>query len=274
MRLGEWVSALALVAGCGTTSAGLDAGTGASDSGVGTDGGVVVVDAGTTRDAEGPVDAAPPSDAARTPEVCTGGLDEDGDTWIDCDDDGCWEESSCAAQHVAGTAPGLVACGEPIERSAVESDEDCARVGMPEGSEHPTECATEVDLESTVRFFCDAAGAVAAAWVLERLTLPRSSRMISERIYEVEDYEHVGVIDWERTASGPGWSTGMGPSPTHESYGESTWIVTVRAVAPGDAIDRLNGLAYVTTIIDLDAPMSTSTRRTFRTGATSFVVPR
>lgn len=28
-------------------------------------------------------------------EVCTGGTDEDGDTFTDCDDDDCWEDAAC-----------------------------------------------------------------------------------------------------------------------------------------------------------------------------------
>src|SRR5687768_11368584 len=56
-------------------------------------------------------DAGPRPDGGPVePEVCSGGLDEDGDVRTDCDDDDCWAIEACAAEHVARSLPGLHAC--------------------------------------------------------------------------------------------------------------------------------------------------------------------
>ena len=107
MRIGGSILALAVIAGCAEASSGTDAG--ARDGGHESDA-RPAEDAAIAGDAGPPIDAGPAPDAPPMPEVCEGGIDEDADTLIDCDDPECWEEDACAAEHVAETMPGLVAC--------------------------------------------------------------------------------------------------------------------------------------------------------------------
>src|SRR6185369_4325926 len=126
-HLGQ-LSLLVLSIGCGAPAAATD------DAGPlgGNDTGVPGVDAGPGNDSGvAPADSGPLADAGVMPEVCTGGLDEDGDTAIDCADSDCWTFADCIAADVAHTMPGLVACGDPIEIDEAASAAACAMIGMP-----------------------------------------------------------------------------------------------------------------------------------------------
>src|SRR4051812_31581658 len=98
------VLSLALGAlGCGTTA------TPATDGGnvLGTD--AASVDGGTTPDDAGSmVDAARGDAGTSSAELCTGGLDEDGDHAIDCADSDCFDFADCMAADVAHTMTGLL----------------------------------------------------------------------------------------------------------------------------------------------------------------------
>jgi hypothetical protein len=140
----------------------------------------------------------------------------------------------------------------------------------------PTECGGEVTIEATIRIYCD--GEVpAAAWVHERAFLPEHRRTLGERRFELIYLERASVLDWERRQSAGGSSSGPSSSlfdVRGSSSGTTTAdVVSVRAVAPGDSFARLLGLSRVTSIVDLDAPMSMDTRSALHVGATLFDVP-
>ena len=233
------------------------------------------VDAGPGADAGPGTDGGPAADAGRLPEVCDNAVDDDADARTDCADDDCWTFLACPAAQVAGIFPGLRACGDVIERSVADEDTACGAIGTPDRSEYPTICAGDIDVSATVRFFCNTDGAVAAAWVWERATLPRSTRMLSPRQLESIYYEHSYVLDWERISYAGGSTAGAVGAPLFESSvpGGGVSIVTVRALAPGNRVERLLGFARVTSIIDLDLGMSRDSRQNLRASGTAFTAP-
>lgn len=268
--------ALAIV-GCGGGAVDHDAGPIAADAAI------------STHDAWSLEDAGPsPEDAAIVlgdsavpvmPEQCTGGLDEDGDRRADCDDDDCWTDERCIAIDVARVGPSLVPCGDPIEIDDDTVDATCPTL-MPSSAEIPRDCEASTASSATARVFCDADGAAAALWIEERVTTPRSSRMISDRMFETTSFERAGILDWERQESGasaresPG--TGAGREIGDHASSEHTGfrVISVRAVAPGDVVMRLLGMNRVVSVIDIDAGRSTDTRAALRTGGIRIVLPR
>jgi hypothetical protein len=275
-----------LALGCGPgTSAGVDAGGGDRDTGTIVGDGGAPVDTGLPPGDSGPpVDSGPPTDSGSPvdggvmPEVCTGGVDEDGDFRTDCEDDDCWTLDACILADARTVAPGVVPCGDPIELDAAATRAACEAIGVPPFSEDPTECDAATT-EVTALFFCDATGAVAALWIEERLETPRTTRMLSPRTFESTDYEHASIRDWEERVSGSGSSAGPGMSlhegriPTASGDTSGVQIISVRSVMPSDTISRLVGMYFITSIIDLDAGMSTDTRRVLRTGGLTISVP-
>lgn len=267
-----------LVAACGPG----DVAPGSGDAASGGDAGALV-DSAVRGDASVSLDAGPrldggprPDSGPAVPEVCDNGVDDDGDMAADCADDECWAEPACAAADVASTmsGAGLSACLDPIERSAADSDADCGSVIVPPDSMYETQCGTELRLSAQVRFFCDGEARVRAAWILERLTLPSDTRMITMRRFQHTYHEHTDIIDYESYFAGAGGHSGSGPTPLHESWGrDATTLVTVRAVEPGASIERLLGVTRIESLIDLDLPMSMDSRSTFRVGATTVAVP-
>lgn len=266
--------------GCGGgTSAATDAGPSP-----GADAGTPGVDAGAGTDAGPGVDGGADggglaSDAGTTPEVCTGGLDEDGDTATDCADADCWDFADCVASDVATHAgPGLFPCGDPIDVDAAASATACATLGTPMGSTYPTECSTG-SLTATARVFCDESGAPAALWIEERLSAPETQEMTGPRTFREVYWERASVVDWERQVSGASSREGGAGFPVHDGQtsapggGTAFTVVTVRTALAGDVISRLLGMQEITSLIDLDMPMSTDTRRTAHLGGLTITVP-
>lgn len=229
--------------------------------------------------ADAPRSDAPGSDAPPTPEVCSGGVDEDDDRATDCDDSDCWAEPTCIDADVARVVPGLVRCGAPVVLDAAATSADCAAIGTPEPGEIPTECDAAT-VTTTILGYCDGEGASAALWIEERAATPRTSTMITPRLFRSTSYERVSILDWERHVSGPGSTTGSGPIPIHDGRDFGTGgmdqfrTITVRAVAPGDGISRLLGFSAITSMIDVESGTSDDTRRSLRTGGLEFSVPR
>jgi len=250
-----------------------DAAMTAGDGGVGGDSGGGAADAGPAVDGAVATDGGPGS-----PEVCTGGVDEDGDAQTDCADDECWSFDACIAADVAHMVPGLVPCGDPLEVDPAASAAACAMIGTPAMSTYPTDCAAGT-LEATGHVYCDASGAAAALWIEERLDTPRTTRMLTARRFEMTYFERASVVDWEEQRSGGSTRTGGTGFPIHErsDYGgpDTTRfrIITVRPVLASDRISRLAGMAQITSIVDLDLPMSMDTRRTLRAGGLAITVP-
>jgi len=264
------------VLGCGTngTPSTVDGGNlpGADAASPRVDGGTPQGDAGPALDAAG-------SDAATSPEVCTGGLDEDGDTAIDCADPDCFEFADCMAADVAHTTTGLVACGDPIVIDAAASAMACATIGMPMSATIPTDCAAG-SLTATAQVFCDATGNAAALWIEERVTAPETQQMLDARHFRETYYERESVLDWERQESGPSAREGGNGFPIHEYQdnaaggGNLFRVITVRPVLGGDRISRLLGFALITSLIDLDMPMSMDSRSNVHLGGLIITVPR
>lgn len=268
------VLSLSLSIGCGGGAAAGDAAVLGADAGAGTD--AAASDSGGALADTGPttLDTGVAVDASLRPEICDDGLDDDGDTLVDCADDDCWAEAACAASHVATLGGTLTACHDPIVRSVMDEDTACATIGTPMGSTYPTECAGEIDVTATIRFFCDASSVVRAVWILEHATLPRSQTMLGPRSFREVYYEHASILDWEHYATGASGFYGPGPMPLHEhATPDGTTIVTVRTVNPGSSLERLLGLTRIDSLIDLDRPMSMDTRTNLRVGATTFSVP-
>lgn len=266
---------MTVLAACGApTPDAADTGSTTGDAGAPTE------DAGVPNDAW----AAPGSDAGSlvdagtTPEVCTGGLDEDGDTAIDCLDPDCFAFVDCIAADVAHSSPGLAPCGDPIEIDAAASREACATIGSPALSSYTSDCTTG-SLTATARVFCDASGAPAALWLEERLSAPETQEMISARQFRLTYYERASVVDWERQSTGFGAREGGAGFPLHDTQTNATGggtlftVITVRTVAAGDVISRLLGMQHITSLIDLDAPMSMDTRSTGYLGGLTLTVP-
>jgi len=267
-----------LAIGCGSPASANDAGNTVHDAGPTEDArGVTDARSATdaaSSDARTDLDGGAPSDAAHVPEICDNGVDDDGDTEVDCDDSDCWTLSACVAAHVATLGGSLTACHDPIERSAADEDTACAAIGTPTGSSYPTECASEVDVVATIRFFCDATSLVRAVWIYERLTLPRHTTMLGPRRFESVRYDSASTLDWERYASGASTWVGTSTPPLHSvSSADSLSKITVRMVDPGSSLERLLGLYRVDSIIDFDMPMSMEMDTPLRVGATSFSVP-
>ena len=200
-----------LVLACGGSVAPRDATSSDRDAGALADAGASV-DAAAS-DAWAASDTGVTHDAARVPEICDNGIDDDGDTLVDCADDDCWSIATCAATHVGTIATNLVACHDPIVRSVMDEDTACATIGTPMGSTYPTQCAGDVDVTATIRFFCDASMAVRAAWMLEHATLPRTQTMLGPRRFDQVRYEHASILDWEHYASGSRGTFGSGTRP-------------------------------------------------------------
>jgi hypothetical protein len=266
---------LGLVVGCGAPS-------GATHDGgpiVGGDAGSPAVDVGAPADA-GPIasDGGPLADAGHSPEICTGGIDEDGDTAIDCADSDCWTFADCMAADVVRVAPSLVVCGAAIELDATATAAACAMIGTPMGSPSPTDCASG-SLQVTARVYCDSSGAPAALWIEERLTAPETTQMLSARRFRQTYYERASVIDWERQVSGASTREGATGFPIHETQGNGSaggtlfTVITVRSVLAGDVISRLLGMQFITSIIDLDMPMTMDTRSSLHLGGLAITVP-
>jgi hypothetical protein len=276
MRIGLGI--LAMTLGCGTpASIGPDSGGEGRDASVLDDGGHGGLD-GAAVDGGPAVDAGPSVDGGHADEICTGGTDEDGDGQIDCADDACWSFEACIVEDVRRTVPDAVPCGDPITEDAAHTATDCAMIGMPDGSSTPTDCAAGV-LETTARVFCDASGAAAAVWIEERLETPRSTRMLGARQFEMTYFERASVIDWERQTSGASAHSGGTSPPIHDGMfaatGESTGfrVITVRTALGSDTIARLLGMQRITSLIDLDLPMSMDTRSSLYTGGLFLSVP-
>lgn len=253
--------------GCGERRAAVDSGVPVDAAP--SDSGGPLLDAGP-----GGADGGPLSDAATGPEICDNAADDDGDGLLDCADDDCWSLISCAAAQVETVVPGLTACHDPIERSADDEDAACALVGTPMGSMYTTACGTDVRITATIRFFCDTAMQVKAAWIWERATLPRTSRMLGPRQFEQTYYEYENILDWEHITSGASGYSGSGPIPVHRTGAiDGLGLLTVRPIEPGSTVERLLGLQHITSLIDLDMSMSMDTRSALRVGATTFAVP-
>jgi hypothetical protein len=218
------------------------------------------------------------SDAGTSPEVCTGGLDEDGDTAIDCADPDCFEFADCMAADVAHTTTGLVACRDPIVIDAAMSAMACATIGMPMLQTTPTDCANG-SLTATAQVFCDADGHAAALWIEERITTPETQQMLDARHFRRTLYERESVLDWERQESGPGGREGGSGFPIHEYFdnapggGNLFRVITVRSVLGGDRISRLVGFASIDSLIDLDSGTSMDTRTNVHLGGLILTVP-
>ncbi len=275
MRARCFTTFVLLVLGCGSPSVAAmdggatgseDAATPSADSGPPIDAGMIGADGG------------PLPDAGTSPELCTGGLDEDGDTAIDCVDPDCFGFADCVAADVAHMVPGLTLCGDLIEIDEAASRDACTMIGTPMLSMVPADCATG-SLTATARVFCDASGAPAALWMEERLTAPETHEMLSARQFRQTYYERASVIDWERQASGVSAREGGSGFPIHETQangttGGSTFtVVTVRSALAGDAISRLLGMQFITSLIDLDSPMSMDTRSSVYLGGLALTVP-
>lgn len=267
--VGLWMT-VSLVAGCGP-SAPTEGDTGPSD--------VPVLDTGTgdTSGLDAGVDAPAP-DGGAGPEACAGGVDEDHDLAVDCADSECWTATHCAAADVAAhAAPGLVPCGAPIVVDEAASRAACASIGTPLGVTDPTDC-TIGSLTATAQVFCEeGSGAPAALWIAETSTTPRSSEMLTPRTLRSIDFER-GSADWEQQSSADGSRSGAS-LPLHDGavFGamQTTFtVVTVRTVAPGDAVSRLLRMQEVTSTIDVDAMMSSDTRRPLYLGGLTVAVPR
>ena len=98
--------------------------------------------------------------------------------------------------------------------------------------------------------------------------------MLGPRRFVSVYYEHTYILDWEHYSSGASGTFGSGTRPLHEAGGiDGVSIITVRAVDPGSAVERLLGLTRIHSIIDFDLPMSIDTRSNLRVGATTFSVP-
>lgn len=268
--LGILVFAVSLV-GCGpsTPEPGTDAGAGPDTGEVETDGGTPMADGG------GPGDGGALADAP-SPELCTGGLDEDGDLAVDCEDQDCWSTETCIAETVSTISPGLLPCGEPIEIDEAESAEACGAMGAPDGSEYPTDCAA-ASMTATVRVFCDGTLAPAAVWIEERASTAYSSRMLEPRTIERVYYDRTSILDWERHSSGAGSSTGT-VFPAHEDSRSGadrtlTRVITVRAAVHGDGFSRLLGMTHITERLNVDTGTGSMERIPMRTGGLTIVVP-
>lgn len=269
-----FVLSLVLV-GCGTNA------TPPADGGnlLGTDAASPRVDGGTPPHGDaGPGLDAADRDAATSPEVCTGGIDEDGDTAIDCADPDCFEFADCMAADVAHTTTGLVACRDPILIDAAMSAMACATIGMPMLQTTPTDCTTG-SLTATAQVFCDAAGHAAALWIEERIVTPETQQMLDARHFRRTLYERESVLDWERQESGPSGREGGNDFPIHEYFdnapggGNLFRVITVRSVLGGDRISRLVGFALIDSLIDLDSGMSMDTRTNVHLGGLILTVP-
>lgn len=269
--------------GCGGPAPAVDGGVGDRDTGIegdggpGSDGGPGA-DGGPGHDASPGNDGGPGVDGGVIAEVCTGGVDEDGDLLTDCADSECWSIDACILADVATMVPGLVACGDPITLDATQTAAACGAIGTPPMSTMPTDCAAGTE-EVTAHVFCDASGAAAALWIEERLETPRTMRMLSARRFEQTYYERASVIDWERQVSGASSREGGTGFPIHDgmdySRGDTTGfrVITVRPVLPSDSVSRLLGLQLITSIIDLDLPMSMETRSSLRAGGLAISIP-
>lgn len=207
-----------------------------------------------------------------------GGLDEDGDRNVDCDDDACWAEPHCIARDVERVGPSLVLCGEPITIDDAAIDATCP-MPMPSSADVPRECDAITSASATAHVFCDAEGTPAALWIEERLTTPRASRMLTERMYESTRFERASILDWERQESG-GSARESPLIPLHEGRGDAPAdhdgfrVISVRGVAAGDVVMRLVAMSRVLSVIDVDAGRSTDTRSALRTVGIRVVVPR
>ena len=269
-----------LMLGCGTPAMGaIDAGPSRGDAGPlgGSDSGTPGVDAGPGADS-GSGDTGPRADAGVMPEVCTGGLDEDGDTASDCADNDCWTFADCVAADVAHMVPGLVPCGDAIEVDNAASSAACAMIGTPATATYPTDCATG-SLTAAAHVYCNASGAPAALWLEERLITPETTEMLGPRRFRRTSYERASVIDWERQQSGFGAREGGTGFPVHETQAGATGggtlftVITVRPVMHGDVLSRLLGMQFITSIIDFDLPMSMDTRSNTHLGGLIITVP-
>lgn len=267
---------LLVLVGCAEPSALGDAGS-AADAGSAHRDGAVVDDGGGGRDASRDAGAGA-GDGGTTAEVCSGGLDEDGDGTTDCDDSDCFLVTSCIASDVAmHEGPGLTECGDPITIDAADSASACATIGTPAMSTYATDCTTG-SLVATARVFCDASGVPAALWLHEILTTPVSQQMLTPRSFRHVAWERESVLDWESVLSGGSGHSGGAELPVRESASNTSanderTVISVRSVAPGDVVSRLLGMFRISSLIDLDAPMSMDTREAFRLGGVIVTIP-
>jgi hypothetical protein len=274
--LALWMS---LVVGCSGVSVGADSGAGGSDSGpMGDSGSIVGHDAGPGSDA-GPGAPDTGADAGHLPEVCSGGVDEDGDLQIDCADSDCWSDAACMLADVTHVVPGATPCGDPIVIDTTASAMACASIGMPMGSTYVTDCTSGRET-ATGHVYCDASGAPVALWLEEQITTPRSQEMLSARMFRIVSWERESVVDWERQVSGASSREGATGFPIHEGWAPTSGsdrdgfrVITVRSVHAGDGISRLLGMTQITSLIDLDMPMSMDTRDTRHLGGLMLTIP-
>jgi hypothetical protein len=216
-------------------------------------------------------------DAGAEAERCTGGLDEDRDREIDCNDADCVRDEVCVAADVTRLEPGLVPCGAPIALDA-DSTRSACRMLRPGSAMWPNDC--EIG-ESTVaaRIFCDSDGEPTVLWVDQWLVPPPfRSRMIDAQTFELSSHQRASPADWERKESGfSSIEGGLGPTREVSVVAGSvitSHVVTVRRVSGGDVFMRLLGMSHVVSVVNRDSGRSTETRTTFRTAGMRIEIPR
>lgn len=274
--LGGLLVVCALGCGGGNVVSG-DAGPSGTDA-AGSDAGPSGADAWPLTDAAALPDTG--ADAGTMPELCTGGLDEDGDFQIDCADSDCWDDAGCMLADVQHVVPAATtACGDPITIDATASAMACAMIGMPMGSTYATDCTSGIET-AVGHLYCDASGAPVALWLEEHITTPRTQEMLSARTFRITEYERESIVDWERQVSGPSSREGATMFPTHDALDfaasgarDAFRVITIRSVQVGDSISRLLGMTQITSLVDLDNPMSMDTRDTRHLGGLSLTIP-